>query len=96
MNHYDKDDVVRCTGHFTNNLDADIDPTNVYFKLEDPYGTQTTQEYGVDIAVIKDSPSHYYVDVDAKYEGIYTYRFVSSGVGKAGGDKKFVVDPTPF
>ncbi len=96
MNSYDKGDVVRCRGAFTNNLDAPIDPTNIFFKLEDPTGTQITKQYGVDIAVIREGVGSYYYDVDADIEGYYRYRFSSTGTGKAADDQRFVVDPTVF
>jgi len=96
MNNYDKGDVVRCYGHFTNNLDADIDPTSVFFSVIDPTQAQTNYQYGVGIQIIKDSVGHYHADVDADLEGYYRYRWYSTGTGKAADDAWFVVDPTPF
>jgi hypothetical protein len=96
INAYDKGDVVRCSGAFTNSAGTAIDPTAVLFTFIDPAGTSTTYTYGVDAALAKDSTGNYHVDVNADAEGIYHWRMYSTGTGKAAAEGEFVVTSSVF
>jgi len=92
MADYEKGDLVRCSAAFT---DADgnyLDPTAVLFRFKKPDGTTTTYTYGADAELVKDAVGRYHVDVDADAEGVWAYRFESTGTGQAAGEEAFTVD----
>ena len=77
---YDKGDLVRCTGTFTNSDGDAVDPAAILFKVKDPSGNVTSYTYGVDDDLVKLTAGVYYVDVDADEVGEWWYRFYSTGV----------------
>jgi len=97
VNTYDKGDVVRVTGAFTNAAGAAQDPSTVRFKFKDPANTVTTYTYPTDAQLVRDSTGNYHVDVDASISGEWDYRWEGSGaVGKSAGEGKFEVAPSVF
>jgi len=93
---FDKGDLVRCTGTFTNGAGAGVDPTAVLFKVKMPGGTITTYTYGTGAEVVRDSTGVYHVDVDANAAGEWYYRFYSTGTGQAAEEARFSVDGSEF
>ena len=96
MNSYDKGDVVRCVGAFSNSAEVAVDPTAVMCKVRTPDGTITTYTHGADAALVKVAVGSYYVDVDATAPGVWYYRFYSTGVGQAAGETGFRVRVSSF
>ena len=94
MANFDKGDLVRCTGTFTDIAGAVTDPTAVYFQVTNPAGTKVSYVYGTDAALVKSSSGIYYVDVDAASAGRWYYRFYSTGTGQAADEQLFDVDET--
>lgn len=95
-NIYQVGDLVRCSGEFTDQAGTVLDPTDVFFSVKNPAGTITTYEYGVDVALVKDSTGNYHVDVDANATGIWYYRFYSTGTGQTAAEGLFTVPVTNF
>jgi uncharacterized protein YfaS (alpha-2-macroglobulin family) len=89
---YDNGDLVRCTAAFTDTAGTAIDPTTVSFRVKDPAGTITTYAYGTDSELVKDSTGNYHVDIDANTDGIWAYRFSSTGAGQAAAEATFRVN----
>ncbi len=79
MNTYDKGDLVRCAGVFTDSAGAAVDPDVVKFSFKTPDGTVTTYTYLTDAELARDSAGHYHVDVDAAADGTWWFRFLSTG-----------------
>lgn len=87
-------DQVRVWGEWTVTEDnTPIDPTNVYITVRTPSGKIKTYQYNTDVAVVKDSTGNYYYDINADIPGWWHYRWWSDGVGKAGQERKFYVEP---
>ena len=80
---YNVGDLIRTTGTFTNADGTATDPTAVFAAYGDPSGNTTTLEYGVDVALVRDSTGNYHVDIDADEAGRWYYRFYSTGTGQA-------------
>ena len=95
-NVYDKGDLVRCSGAFTDAAGDACDPTGVVFKFQDPSGNETTYTYGTDSELVKDSVGNYHVDVDTDEVGYWYYRFEGTGTGQAAGEASFIVRETEF
>jgi len=93
---YDKGDLVRVTGTFTNAAGTAIDPTVVKFQFITPAGVTTAYTYGTDAEVVKSATGIYYVDIDASQTGIYYYRLYSTGTGQAAAEGNFSVDTSSF
>ncbi|MCI0420075.1 MAG: hypothetical protein L0312_12765 [Acidobacteria bacterium] len=93
---YDKGDIVRVSGAFTNDAGVAQDPTTVIFRFVNPAGTSTTYTFGVDGALVKDSIGNYHVDIDANAEGDWHYRWESTGTGQAADEGQFRVDDSRF
>ena len=93
---FDKGDLVRCTGTFTNSAGTVVDPTVVLFKVKSPAGTTTTYTYGTDVEVVRDSAGVYHVDVDGNAAGQWYYRVYSTGTGQAAEEGRFSVDGSEF
>ena len=96
INKYDVNDLVRCSGAFTNSAGTAIDPTTVKFKFKTPDGTITIYTHGTDAQLVKDSTGNYHVDVNANAVGTWSYRFESSGTGQAAKEVTFEVKKTAF
>lgn len=79
------------TGTFTNAAGAATDPTSVFFAYKDPSGTVTTNTYGVDPQPAKSGTGVYTYDIQADASGTYSYRFYSTGTGKAATEQMFTI-----
>lgn len=96
INTYDVGDLVRVSGEFKASGGALSDPTVVYVKYKDPSGNETTKQYGVDAAVVKDATGQYHLDIDVDEAGTWYYRWYSTGTGQAAKEVEFIVDPSAF
>lgn len=96
MNSYDKGDLIRCSGAFTDADGAAQDPTAVFFQFKNPSGETTTYTYDDDAELVKVSTGNYRVDVNADEIGTWSYRFYSTGTGQAAGEGQFSVKKTEF
>lgn len=96
MANYDKGDLVRITGTFTDSAGDATDPAAVYFKFTTPAGATTSYQYGVDAEIVKSSTGIYYVDVDANASGTWYYRYYSTGTGQAAEEGAFTIDRSNF
>lgn len=97
MASYDKGDLIRCTGTFTDADGVATDPASVFFKVRDPYRNVTVEyEYGVDAALIKSATGIYYSDVSGDVVGKYFYTYYSTGIGQAAGENDFDVSKSEF
>lgn len=93
MGTYYRGSVVRITGTFTNLTGAAIDPTDVFFSYKDPSGTVVTKHYGADSQPLRSATGIYTYDIQADISGIYTYKFYSTGTGKAAVEAVFMIAP---
>lgn len=90
-NTYDVGDLVRVSAVFANSAGTAIDPTVVTLQVKVPAGTTTTYTYLTDVALVKDSPGHYHVDVNVTASGEWWYRWASTGTGQAAEESAFTV-----
>ena len=96
MNSYDKGDLVRCSGAFTDGSGNAQDPDVVIFKFTNPSGTTTTYTYSTDAQLVKDSTGNYHVDVDADETGLWRTRWEATGTGQAADESAFRVTESQF
>jgi hypothetical protein len=92
MTNYSNGAQVTCSAVFQNTAGTAIDPTSVNFQVTSPAGTVTAYTYGSDTQLVKDSTGHYHVDVSASVDGVWAYRFYSTGTGQAASEATFVVE----
>ncbi len=95
-NTYEKGDLVRVSAVFTTAAGANLDPTAVLCQVRRATGATTTYTYLTDAALVKDSSGHYHVDVDANGEGLWYYRWYSTGTGQAADETTFSVEASAF
>lgn len=96
MAYYDKGDLVRCSGAFTDSDGVVQDPDAIIFKVKNPSDNTTTYTYGVGVELVKDSVGNYHVDVDADEVGVWYYRFVGTGAGQSAEEGDFTIRGTEF
>lgn len=96
MSTYDKGDLVRLSGSFTDENGVAQDPSVVVCQYKDPSGNTTTYTYGEDDELVRDSAGNYHVDVDADEIGVWSYRFYSTGSGQAAAEQQFSVKRSEF
>lgn len=94
MNRYRMGQIARCRGRFRDEDDVLQDPGTVYFHLIDPSENASTLTYGVDATLVKESTGVYYVDVAADEEGVFQYRFYSTGAYQTADEDQFEVVPS--
>jgi len=94
--YYDKGDLVRVTGTFTDSDGTAQDPTAVLCQYKNPSGTTTSLTYGTDAELVKSATGVYYVDINANAVGEWWYRFYSTGTGQAADEGSFYVSLTEF
>lgn len=97
-NTYDKGDLVKVTGTFTDpdSNDALIDPTVVKVSVKEPDGTTTTYTYGTDAECVKVSTGLYKLEINCDAPGTWHYRWWSTGTGQAAEPDEFIVEPSVF
>lgn len=89
-NLYDLGDQIRLRGTFSDDDDVATDPTAVFVAVDSP-STSTLYQYGVDDELIKAETGIYYVDINLDEAGEWSYRFYSTGTGKAAGKERLLV-----
>jgi hypothetical protein len=77
---YDIGDLVRETGTFKNASSALTDPTKVYLDIQKPSGTISYATYSAGTtAITRTGVGVYYKDIPCTGQGIYEYRWHSTG-----------------
>ena len=96
---YDRGDLVRITGTFTDTGGVVGDPTTVHFLYDTPTSTAPTTATRTSTAagdvggIVKQSTGVYYYDVPSTGSGLYEARFTSTGTLAASGESWFSVRP---
>lgn len=94
MNQHNLGDLVRTSAVFSNQTTGlAMDPTVVKLSVCTPDGVVVTYVYGTDAIVVKDSTGHYHADLDANQDGLWYYRWWSTGTGQAADELEFEVLP---
>lgn len=93
---YDKGDVLRVQGVYTNAAGTAIDPSVPMFSVKTPAGTVTTYTYPTDAQLVRLSAGTYYLDVRFTLSGYWTVRMHSSGTGEASEEREYVVKQSAF
>jgi hypothetical protein len=88
--------VVRYSVTFKDAAGANADPTNVYFRTEDPNGDFTRYHYGVDSTIVKTATGLYYADVEAGVSGLWLWRFEGTGANQSACEGSFTVPESNF
>jgi len=96
VDYYDKGDLVRVSGAFTDSDSAAQDPTAVKFQFTDPSDNTTSYTYGTDDELVKDSTGNYHVDVDCDETGLWRWHWYSTGTGQASDEGRFYVSDSEF
>jgi hypothetical protein len=93
---YDVGSLIRCSADFTVNK-VRTDPTALSFKYLKPNASvYVLLTYGVDGALVKDSIGNYHVDLNCDVDGLWEYRWASTGTGQAAQDGTFFVLASPL
>ena len=96
MSVYNKGDLLRVTGTFTNAAGTAVDPTAVILKHRNSAGTTTTLTYAL-AQLTKSATGIYYADVDLSSTGVWYFKFNSTGTGQAASiDSTVTVSETVF
>jgi hypothetical protein len=97
MNQYDKGQLVRCYGTFSDEAGTTAtDPTTITFKFKNPAGTTTTYVYGTDSQLVKIGTGRYRVDVSGSSAGVWWYRFEGTGTVQAADEGQFLIEAGGF
>lgn len=96
MNTYALGNLVRVSAAFTNSAGAAVDPAVVKCQVRTPAGVTTTYTYGVDAGLTRSATGAFYLDVDANAEGVWRYRWYSTGSGQAADEAAFEVLVSAF
>jgi hypothetical protein len=67
------------------------DPTTVTFKVKQPNGTVDDYVYGTDVEVVKQVAGSYHITIAAAVDGLWRYRWESTGPGQAATEERFYV-----
>lgn len=96
---YANGSLVRLSAVFENALGSVMDPDAVRVETISPEnvggrppGRLTSYTYGVDAALMKDSVGRYHIDVSVAFNGIWRWRWYSSGTGQAADEGTFLVE----
>lgn len=93
---YQKGDLARATGVFTDTNGDPVDPTGLTFTMTSPSGIVTAYVYGTDAALVQSVAGTYYVDVNLNESGDWRYQWVATGNGQTVGDGQWIVEPSYF
>jgi hypothetical protein len=96
MQTYDKGDVLRVIGTFTDVDNALVDPGSVVFSYRTPAGTKHDLTYLQDPEVIRESPGVYYFDLSFTESGQWCVAYRSSGNGQAAAERNYFVRTSCF
>jgi hypothetical protein len=96
VNSYDKGDLVRSSGAFTNTAGTATDPTTIICRVRTPTGTTTTYLYLTDAALVKDSTGNYHVDINATESGVWWVRWEGTGTVVQAEEDSFFVEYSKF
>lgn len=96
INVYEKGDLVRVTGAFTNIAGDPIDPTTVSLFVTNPAGVTTEYVYGVDAEVVRVELGSFYGEISAAASGQWLWKWGSTGTGQAAEHGEFMVQPSAF
>lgn len=96
---YQQGSVAHLTANFTDPLNNNvaIDPSVVKLLVQSPVGTAvTTYTYNPSSGlIIRTAAGMYYADLPLDESGLWTYNWVSTGVGQASsGDQQIQVEPS--
>lgn len=92
MNAYKVGATVRCSGAFTNDAGAAVDPTTITFRARKPDGVVAVYVYGTDAQLVKDAVGAYHVDLPATLAGRWAYRFEGTGSAPSADEAQFSVE----
>jgi hypothetical protein len=76
---YTKGQVVRVTAVFRNNAGGIADPSTITFKFLTDSGVADTYVYLTDAELARDTTGTYHVDLTLNEEGVWRYRWESTG-----------------
>lgn len=93
---YDKGDVLRVQGVYTNSFGVAIDPSVPMVSIINPSGITTTYTYPTDAALVRLSQGTYYTDVRFTASGKWSVRMHSSGTGEAAEEREYFVKQSAF
>ena|SRR5487761_2034170 len=94
MNSYVINEPVHLSVTFASGGTA-ADPTGVTGKVRTPSGTITTYASG-DGNLIRDGVGLYHLDITPTVAGVWSYRFIGTGVLVAASEAEFYVQPSDF
>ena len=77
-NVYDKGDLVRITGTFTNSAGVAADPTTITLNVKDPSGNVGTYTYAL-AEITKSATGVYYKDISLDETGYWYYQWAGTG-----------------
>jgi hypothetical protein len=92
---YDRGDVLRVTGTYTNAAGTAVDPVVVRLRYRTPSGAITTITYP-DAGVVRVSAGVYYGDIRFTESGRWVVRHESTGTGEAATEKEYYVKASLF
>ena len=77
---YDIGDLIRETGTFKNASSANTDPTKVFLDIQKPDGAISYSTYSAGTtAITKSAAGIYYKDIPCTGQGLYEFRWHSTG-----------------
>jgi hypothetical protein len=80
---FDIGDIAVVTAEFKLNGTTRVDPSTVVLKSKAPDSSVTTYTYGVDAALVRDELGVFHIDINLTAAGTWTFRWESTGTGKA-------------
>lgn len=92
---YTKGQLIRCSATFrayVNSVLTEVDPTEVYFKYQEPGQEPVTYHYGTDDELVRDDTGDYHVDLSADTPGTWYYKFYSTGSYQSAAKGTYIVD----
>lgn len=92
-NSYDQGDTVTVRSNTFTNKDTGnpVDPDVVNVSVKTPAGVLTTYTHGTHPVVVRTGIGKYELAIDANEAGFWTYRWFSTGTGKAAAEARFYV-----
>lgn len=94
-NEYYKGEDVRVRAVFRDEAGTLTDPSTITLQVKDPGGTTDSYTYAGG-TITREATGIYYKVIDVDDDGVWYYRFSSTGTPKAAREKSFTVLPTEF